>query len=95
MHASAKNEYGCPLWLSNHGDMLPEVQHRGISGPTKKPYTLQRFIQIKVGVIQDRLHNLSILPWEQINDAIKQFVYFFSKGYLHRKCFTVILIFII
>ena len=29
-----------PLWLSNPEQMLPEVQNRGVSGPTKRTYVL-------------------------------------------------------
>ena len=32
-----------PPWLWNLGEMLPEVQNRGISGPTKRTYVLQQF----------------------------------------------------
>ena len=30
-------------WLWNQGETLPEVQNRGISGPTKRTYVLQKF----------------------------------------------------
>ena len=32
-----------PPWLWNPGEMSPEVQNRGISGPTKRTYVLHTF----------------------------------------------------
>ena len=32
-----------PPWLWNPGETSPEVQNRGISGPTKRTYVLQKF----------------------------------------------------
>ena len=32
-----------PLWLWNPEEMSPEVQNRGITGPTKRTYVLQHF----------------------------------------------------
>ena len=35
-----------PPWLWNPGETLPEVQNRGISGPTKRSYVLQKLLKI-------------------------------------------------
>ena len=32
-----------PTWLWNPGQMSPEVQNRGISGPMKRTYVLKKF----------------------------------------------------
>ena len=37
------NQSGNPPWLWNRGQSSPEVQNRGISGPTKRTYVLQNF----------------------------------------------------
>ena len=36
-----------PHWLWNPGQTSPEVQNRGISGPTKRAYGLQKFFEKK------------------------------------------------
>ena len=36
---------GCPLWLWNPEETSPEVENRGISGPTKRTYVLKYFLK--------------------------------------------------
>ena len=39
------HKLGNPPWLKNPGQMLPGVQNRGISSPTKRTYVLQQFLK--------------------------------------------------
>ena len=48
LHAGDKTcKQGGPPWLWNQGQMSPEVQNRGISGPTKRTDVLQNFLKNK------------------------------------------------
>ena len=61
-YAFTKLEYGCPLWLWN-----PEVQNRGISGPTKMTHVLQKFN----GVQASLLGKLVSQSFEELASIIK------------------------
>ena len=47
MHRQGSMQARDPPWLSNPGETSPEVQNRGISGPTKMTYVLKKLFKKK------------------------------------------------
>ena len=53
-HTSGKARKRDPPWLCNPGQTSPEVQNRGISGPTKRTYVLQKLKKGCLLLFKDR-----------------------------------------
>ena len=54
---------GNPPWLWNPGQTSPEVQNRGISGPTKRTYVLQKFKKKKKEFLCRQFPDGSLALW--------------------------------
>ena len=66
-HTTGKSQGCIPLPSTNkaaHSEMLPKVQNRGISGPTKRIYILQIFFKQNCINLQNELTSMrSLTPW--------------------------------